>query len=67
MITQIVIESQNAFYINSLFKKFTKSYSLELLFNHVMVTRKIDIVNIYLVKGNFATGKHYHINFSTRS
>ena len=41
---------------------FTKIYSLELLFNHVMVIRKIDIVNVYLVKGNFATGKHYHIN-----
>ena len=62
MITQINIDSQNAFYINSLFKMFTKIYSLELLFNHVMVIRKIDIVNVYLVKGNFATGKHYHIN-----
>ena len=62
MITQINIDSQNAFYIISLFKMFTKIYSLELLFNHVMVIRKIDIVNVYLVKGNFATGKHYHIN-----
>ena len=35
-------------------------------FNHVMVIRKIAIVNVQLVKSNFATHKHYHLKLSTR-
>ena len=31
-----------------------------------MVIRKIGIVNVKLVKGNFATRKHYHLKLSTR-
>ena len=61
-----VVESQNAFYWNSLFTQFTKICFLEIWFNHVMVISKFDIVNIQLVKGNFATCKHYHLKFSTR-
>ena len=30
-----------------------------------MVIRKIGIVNVQLVKGNFATRKHYHLKLST--
>ena len=30
-----------------------------------MVTRKTGIVNVQLVKGNFATRKHYHLKLST--
>ena len=31
-----------------------------------MVIRKIGIVNVQLVKGNFATHKNYHVKLSTR-
>ena len=31
-----------------------------------MISRKIGILNIQLVKGNFATRKHYHLKLSTR-
>ena len=31
-----------------------------------MVIRKIGIVNVQLVKGNFATRKQYHLKLSTR-
>ena len=31
----------------------------------MMIIRKIDIVNVQLVKGNFATRKHNHIKLST--
>ena len=32
-----------------------------------MVIRKIDIVNVQLVKGNFVTRKIYRLKFSTRT
>ena len=31
-----------------------------------MAIRKICIVNVQLVKGNFAASKHYHLKLSTR-
>ena len=31
-----------------------------------MVIRKIGILNVQLVKDNFATRKHYHLTISTR-
>ena len=31
-----------------------------------MVIRKISIVNIQSVKGNFSTRKHFHVKLSTR-
>ena len=31
----------------------------------MMVIRKIAILNVQLVKGNFATCKHYHLKLST--
>ena len=31
-----------------------------------MVIRKISIVNIQPVKGNFSTRKHFHVKLSTR-
>ena len=31
-----------------------------------MIIRKIGILNVQLVKGNFATHKHYHLKLSTR-
>ena len=46
--------------------QFTKIYSFEICFNRVMVIRKIGIVNVQLVKDNFATRKHYHLKLSTR-
>ena len=61
-----VIESQNTFYSNSLFTEFTKIYSLEFWFKHMMVIRKIDILIVQLVKGNFAARKYYHLRLSTR-
>ena len=30
-----------------------------------MVIRKVGIVNVELIKGNFATSKHYHLKLST--
>ena len=50
-----VIDSQNAFYQNTLFTQFTKVYTLEIWLNHVMVIRKIDIANVQLVKGSIFT------------
>ena len=44
-----------------------KIYSLEIWFNHVMVIRKISIINVQLVKDNFATRKRYHLKISTRN
>ena len=32
----------------------------------MIIIRKIDILNIQLVKVNFATGEHYHLKLSTR-
>ena len=55
-----VIESQTGFYQISFFTQFTKIYSFEICFIRVMVFRKIGIVNVQLVKDNFATRKHYH-------
>ena len=60
-----VIEGQMHFnLLNSLFLQFTKIYSLEIWFNHVMVIRKIGI-NVQLVKDNLATRKYYHLKLST--
>ena len=53
-------------FIKIAFSQFTKIYSLEIGFNHVIVIRKIDIVNVHLVKGNFPSRKHYHLKFSVR-
>ena len=32
----------------------------------MIVIHKIDIVNVQLIKGNFATRKHYQLKLSTR-
>ena len=49
-----------------LFTQFKKIYSFEIGFKHGMVICKIGILNVQLVKGNFAIRKHYDfsiINF----
>ena len=53
------------------FIKIASSHSLRFIslkfdLKHVMVIRKIGIVNVQLVKGNFATRKQYHLKLSTR-
>ena len=45
--------------------QFTKIYSLKIWFKHLMVIRKIGIVNFHLVKGNFPIRKRYHFKLST--
>ena len=49
----------------SLFSHFTKIYSLEILFKHVMIIRKIGIVNVQLEKDNIANRKYYYLKLST--
>ena len=49
----------------SLFSQFTKIYSLEILFKHMMIIRKIGIVNVQLEKDNFANRKYYYLKLST--
>ena len=53
-------------FIKIAFSQFPKIYTFEIWLNHVMVIRKISIVNIQPVKGNFSTRKHFHVKLSTR-